>query len=105
MTLFICLLVLVLALAVETFVLVRFAKRLLQFDAIFDGIAPVLSGHADELRKTVSSGLLEDHPEVVAFHQMNVKTLQAIESVIDSVKATRPSRPKLPANYRPPVVE
>lgn len=88
-------------------VAVRFAKRTLQYDTIFESITPVLSSYGEELRRTLSAGLLEDHPEVAAFHKLNMRNLAAIEAITRDVVETRPKRQpgKLPKNARPPVVE
>ncbi len=73
----------------------RSATLNLQFDEIFEQIAPVMEDYAAEMRRTLTGGLLEDHPEVAAFHRLNLRHLQNLEAVVENVKSTRPKK-KLP---------
>lgn len=89
-----------------SFLLVRASRRLLQFDEVFEHIVPVLEDYGGELKRTLSAGLLEDHPEVVAFHKLNVFALSKIDAITEMARAMRPKKqPKLPPNYLPPLVE
>lgn len=85
------------------FLLRRSVRVNLQFDEIFERVGPVLEAYNEELAKTLQGGLLEDHPEVAAFHKLNMRNLAMIEAITRDVTATRPKR--LPHNSRPPVVE
>jgi len=97
---------LLLLLALAIFVIVRLTKRLFQFDEVFEKIAPVLEAYSNELKKTLSQGLLEEHPEVQAFHKLNMFALTQIELVTQDVTALAPKKkPKLPHNALPPLVE
>jgi hypothetical protein len=73
--------------------LVRAAKRLLEYDAVFARIAPALDEYAADLRKTLSSGILVDNPEVLNFHKRNVSFLAHVESIATAVKENRPPSP------------
>ena len=76
----------------------------LQFDEIFEHVAPTLEAYSEELEKTLKGGLLEDHPEVAAFHRLNMRNLAAIRTITATVTATRP-KPQRPTQVsRPPIV-
>lgn len=97
---------LLLLLSGSIFLNVRFGKRLFQYDDVFEEIAPMLEGYSNELKKTLSGGLLEDHPEVHAFHKLNMLALARIEAVTRNVTELAPKKkPRLPRNALPPLVE
>lgn len=83
----------VIGVVISTTLLVRAAKRLLEYDAIFTRIAPALDEYAADLRKTLSSGILVDNPEVLTFHKRNVSFLAHVESITTAVKENRPPSP------------
>lgn len=90
--------------AIQGYLLYRASVRLLQFDDVFQGIAPILSGYADDLVGMSSAnidGILVDHPEVAAFHRRNIAAQREIASLIESVIALTPRRPSKPALPRP----
>lgn len=70
--------------------LVRAARRLLEFDSVWQQIMPVLFGYAEDLRRMLSLDLLTDNPEVVAFHKRNLKVLNELDEVTKSVRAVAP---------------
>jgi hypothetical protein len=72
--------------------LVRAARRLLEFDAVWQQIMPVLFGYAEDLRKMLSLDLLTDNPEVIAFHKRNVRALTELDEVVKSVRGVAPPR-------------
>lgn len=95
-----------LLLALASYLAVRFAKRVIQYDEIFEKIGPVLEAYSNELKRTLSQGLLEDHPEVRAFHKLNMFALAQIEAVTQDVTSVAPKKKqKLPRNALPPLVE
>lgn len=73
--------------------LVRAARRLLEFDAIWTQILPVLFEYAEDLRKMLSADLLTDNPEVVAFHRRNQRTLFELDEITKTVRKVAPVRP------------
>lgn len=72
--------------------LVRAARRLLEFDEIWQRIMPVLFEYAEDLRKLLSLDLLTDNPEVVEFHRRNMRALRELDEVTKSVRAVAPPR-------------
>lgn len=70
----------------------RSATVNLQYDEIFEQIAPAMEGYALEMKRTLTGGLLEDHPEVAAFHRLNLVHLKNLEAIVESVKSTRPKK-------------
>lgn len=84
--------------------LLRAARRLLEFDELLRIIIDPMQEYQAELAKIATAeGLLTDHPEVVAFHRANVVMLAKINAAITSVKEARPQEPEVKGN--PPVVE
>lgn len=81
--------------------LVRAARRLLQFDDIWQAIIPELEDYSIDLKGMSSGDILIDHPEIEMFHKRNVRALQSLESILDSVKSVRPKREKPPVLPRP----
>lgn len=102
--LFAIILILIAAVVGEAVLLVRAAKRLLQYDDIWQQITPILEDYSADLRKTLKSDLLIDNPEVVSFHKRNQQALKAIESIVDSVVNVIPVRKRPPVLPRPDVV-
>jgi hypothetical protein len=99
-----CLFIFFLLLSVALgFACYRLAVRLLQFDEVFSSISPVLQMYGEELLKMSKGDLLIDHPEVRAFHQLNVGMLKSLEFLTNSVTSVKP-KPKKPALPRPVVV-
>ena len=94
---------------VATGLLLRRSLRLnLQFDEIFGRVGVVLGSYGEELKRTLSGGLLEDHPEVAAFHKLNMRNMEQIEAIAVEISVGRPKpqrRPKLPSNFERPLVE
>ena len=90
----------------STFLLVRAARRVLQFDAVFQTIIDPMQLYADTLRRiTTAEGLLHDHPEVLAFHKANMELLFQIDRALEAVKQGRPQQEKRPKHLpRPEVV-
>lgn len=76
--------------------LVRAARRLLEFDEIWQRIMPVLFEYAEDLRKLLSLDLLTDNPEVVEFHRRNMRALRELDEVTKSVRAVAPPRSDQP---------
>jgi hypothetical protein len=72
--------------------LVRAARRLLEFDTVWQRIMPVLFGYAEDLRKMLSLDLLTDNSEVVAFHKRNVRALLELDEVTKSVRDVAPPK-------------
>lgn len=72
--------------------LTRAARRLLEFDSIWEQAMPVLFNYSEDLRKMLSLDLLTDNPEVVAFHKRNVRALIELDEVTKSVRAAAPPR-------------
>lgn len=83
------------------FLLVRAARRLLQFDSIWTQIMPVLFEYGEDLRKMVSADLLVDNPEVLAFHRRNLRTLGELDAITRSVSSVAAKRDKKAALPRP----
>lgn len=81
--------------------LVRASRRLLQFDSIWQQIMPVLFGYSEDLRRMVSTDLLVDNPEVVAFHKRNVRLLLELDEITRAVQATAPPKEKKSRLPRP----
>ncbi len=73
--------------------LVRAAKRLIEFDAIFTVIVPALDEYTADLKKTLTSGILLDNPDVLTFHKRNVSFMKHVESITAAVKEKRPVSP------------
>lgn len=94
---------LLLALGATIFLLVRAAKRLLQFDELFQRTWVVLSDYAIDLTDLTKGDLLLDNPEVIKFHKRNMNALAEISSIMGeitdttSVKLKRREEKKLPA--------
>jgi len=76
--------------------LFRAAKRLLEFDSIWQQIMPVLFGYAEDLRRMLSLDLLTDNPEVVSFHNRNVRALEEIDQITRAVRSAAPPRDDRP---------
>lgn len=72
--------------------LVRAARRLLEFDSIWQQIMPVLFEYAEDLRKMLSLDLLTDNPEVVAFHKRNMRTLTELDNITKAVRSMTPQK-------------
>ena len=89
----------------STLLLVRAARRVLQFDELFETITDPMQLYADTLRRiTQAEGLLHDHPEVMAFHKANMTLLLQMDDALESIKRGRPEK-KRPKNLpRPEVV-
>jgi hypothetical protein len=87
--------------AISIFLLVRAAKRLLEYDAVFSSIAPALEQYAADLTKTLSSGILLDNPEVLTFHKRNVSFLKHVESISKAVTEIHPVPKKDPQPIPP----
>lgn len=85
-----------------SFVVVRFSKRLLQYDDLVDAISEPMMSYAADLKRMSSGDLLIDNPEVLAFHRRNLEMLSEIESVTWSV--TNGRRVRTPKS-NPPSVE
>jgi hypothetical protein len=84
---------LVLALAAETVLLVRATRRLLQFDAVFQMIVEPMQEYSIVLRKLSSGeGLLHDHPEVMEFHRANLFLLTQMDAAIRAVREEHPEK-------------
>ncbi len=97
--------ILALALAAETFLLVRASRRLLQFDEIFQMIIEPMQEYSNALRKIASAeGLLHDHPEVVEFHRANMNLLAHIDAAVRAVREERPEKKKREQLPRPEAV-
>lgn len=87
----IALLVLALLVFVESILLVRASRRLLQFDDLFQDLVAVLEEYSADLTKMVSAdldGVMVDHPEVIAFHQRNMRARRAVQSSLESIVAS-----------------
>lgn len=82
--------------ALAALLIVRASRRLLEFDYIWEQAMPVLFGYADDLRKMVSTELLTDNPEVVAFHKRNLRTITELDSITKAVGRQRIEKKKLP---------
>jgi hypothetical protein len=81
----------------EGLLLFRAARRLLQFDDLFQDTAEVLDGYSSDLAEMSSAdldGILVDHPEVIAFHKRNMRARRDVQSILDSVTAVSPRRPR-----------
>ena len=76
--------------------LVRAARRLLEFDSIWQQIMPVLFEYSEDLRKMLSLDLLTDNPEVVAFHKRNMRTLNELDNITKAVRSVAPQRSRTP---------
>ncbi len=89
---------------VSGFLLYRAARRLLQFDEVFQGLIPLLDEYSGDLVRMTSAdldGIMVDHPEVLSFHRRNMRARRDIQLVIDSITSISPrpprrSDPKLP---------
>ena len=91
--------------ATEGFLLWRAVTRLLQYDQVFGAIAPVLESYSVDLKRMVSADVnssLFEHPEVLDFHKRNLRALEEISSITESVSDIRP-RPTLADLPRPDV--
>lgn len=96
----------IIALAVSIFLLTRAARRLLEFDKLWDDVTDVLLGYELDLRKMSSGDLSEtvmDHPEILTFHRRNLKALSDIGRLTEDLKGRKPREEKLVG--RRPVVE
>jgi hypothetical protein len=80
---------------VLSFVTVRLARRLLQFDEIWQQVLPVLFDYADDLRKMVSADLLLDNPEVVALHKRNMRALREMDDAVKTVQGLTPPKQRI----------
>lgn len=97
--------VLLLLLIAVGWALLRAAKRLLEFDSIFQMIVEPMEEHSEVMKKIVSAeGLLHDHPEVLAFHKANVELIKKIEFAVISVRESRPPKQKNEELPRPEAV-
>ncbi len=75
------------------YLLVRASKRLLEFDSLFQVTVGPMQEYADELRRIATSeGLLNDHPDVIKFHQANIRLMQMMDENIAAIKAGRPQK-------------
>lgn len=82
--------------------LIRAAKRLLEFDSVLTLIVDPMEEYGNFLRKiTQAEGMLHDHPEVMAFHRANMEMLKKIDNAVAVVKRPRPQKKELP---RPEVI-
>ena len=75
----------------QGFINIKALKRLLQFDSIFESIIKILSDYGIDLNKTLSSGLLQDNPEIISFHKRNSQALAEIEAAVKNLEQIRPS--------------
>lgn len=91
---------------VATFLLlVRASRRLLEFDAIWSGILPVLTDYAQDLGQMTKGDLLLDNPEVIKFHNRNLNALAAVEMIARQITEMTPPRPKRDTKLPAPDVE
>jgi hypothetical protein len=105
MAIFLTIVMLVLTNAVTVFLLVRAARRLLQFDEIFSGILPVLTDYSVDLARMTKGDLLLDNPEVLKFHKRNMNALANIEMITKEITEVAPPRPKRDTKLPAPDVE
>lgn len=80
--------------------LVRASRRLLQFDDLWERAAGVLFDYSDDLQVMLSSDLLTDNPEVLAFHRRNKAALEQLRVAAESFGGRRRGDPG-PAGPRP----
>lgn len=96
--------ILLLVSGVLGYLLVRAARRLLEFDDLMQVIVEPMQEYQEELAKIAQAeGLLTDHPEVISFHRANVIMLAKIRSAIASIQEVRPQRDEVKG--LPPQVE
>ena len=86
---------------VQGYVNVKMAKRLLQFDSIFESIVQVLVDYGVDLRKVLSGGFLQDHPDIVAFHKRNLKALTEIETIVKDLEQVKPRQKEVTKGNHP----
>lgn len=79
----------VLLLVVAVIVVVSLAKRLLQFDALWDRVDKDLTEYQSYLVDRTSRGILTDHPEVREFHQTTTRVRDAMAAHRDSIISVR----------------
>lgn len=88
--------------AVLVYFLFKAAKRMLELDDVIQRSCEILDEYAVDLRKTLTSGILEEHPEVASFHRRNQRALSDIEEAVKNLGTVKPKEVLPP---RPPVVE
>lgn len=90
--------------AAQGYFLYNGARRLLQFDDLFQGIASTLASYSSDLVRMTSSDIdsvLTDHPEVISFHMRNMRARLEVQGVLEEVTRATPRRRKAPALPRP----
>lgn len=88
----------------EGLVIYRAVTRMLQFDSILQRIVDTLDSYSTDLIRMSSAdidGILVDHPEVLRFHQRNMKARAEVMGAIEDVTRETPRRRKAPAPPRP----
>lgn len=84
------------------------AKRLLQFDALFQRIFLALESYSTDLVRMTSSDLdnvLTDHPEVISFHMRNMRARLEVQNALEDIAKIVPSRRKKDNSLPRPDVE
>lgn len=100
---FIALVLFVIAL-IESWLLFRASRRLLQFDDLFQQTVGVLDSYSSDLGRMSSAdldGILVDHPEVTAFHKRNMSARRDIQGALEMLTAVSPRRAKRPSKELP----
>lgn len=89
----------------QGYLLYKAARRLLQFDELFQRIGVTLEGYSEDLAKMTSADIdsvLTDHPEVRMFHLRNMAARKDVQNALEEVtRQTPPRRRKAPALPRP----
>lgn len=82
-------------LTVETLLLIRASRRMLDFDELFQQILQPMQEYSAELKKiSTAEGILHDHPEVLAFHRANMAMLQKMDASIKIIQEAKPQKKK-----------
>lgn len=74
----------------ETFLIIKLSKKLFEFDSMIEFISETLFIYSSDLRNTLSSGILQDNPDVMNFHKRNMRALSDIESIVKNLGKPKP---------------
>ena len=74
--------------------LIRAARRLLQFDDMLQRTWGVLAEYSVDLTDMAKGDLLLDSPEVIKFHKRNMNALYQISTIADEIGQVTPPRAK-----------